>query len=121
MRKNKYAWDSPYIVIWLCFGILLAGGGLANVVMNLVGDRRGVIYGLLALSPLLIAIFLFVKYRKWAMRYLLKELKEHGVLIEKNTSDENMTNKKGEISWKRVMKHQDVQKYCGQMRIIWQS
>lgn len=33
------AWDSPYIVIWLCFGILLAGGGLANVVMNLVGDR----------------------------------------------------------------------------------
>lgn len=84
--KKSYLFGG--VVSFIGFGILLAGGGLANVVMNLVGDRQGVIYGLLALSPLLIAIFLFVKYRKWAMCYLLKELKEHGVLIEKNTSDE---------------------------------
>lgn len=76
------------VVSYLGFGILAAGIGLANTISVVIGDRHGVLYGLAIFAPIIIAIYLFAKYRKWAMQYIIKELSEQGKLIEKNTGEQ---------------------------------
>ena len=76
------------VVSYLGFGILAAGIGLANTISVVIGDRHGVLYGLAIFAPIIIAIYLFDKYRKWAMQHIIKELSEQGKLIEKNTGEQ---------------------------------
>ncbi len=76
------------VVSYLGFGILAAGIGLANTISVVIGDRHGVLYGLAIFAPIIIAIYLFAKYRKWAMQHIIKELSEQGKLIEKNTGEQ---------------------------------
>ncbi|WET90093.1 hypothetical protein P2T63_03455 [Ligilactobacillus murinus] len=75
------------VVSYLGFGILAAGIGLANTISVVIGDRHGVLYGLAIFAPIIIAIYLFAKYRKWVMQHIIKELGEQGKLIEKNTGE----------------------------------
>lgn len=76
------------VVSYLGFGILAAGIGLANTISVVIGDRHGVLYGLAIFAPIIIAIYLFAKYRKWVMQHIIKELGEQGKLIEKNTGEQ---------------------------------
>ena len=76
------------VVSYLGFGILAAGIGLANTISVVIGDRHGVLYGLAIFAPIIIAIYLFAKYRKWVMQHIIKELSEQGKLIEKNTGEQ---------------------------------
>lgn len=73
------------VVSYLGFGILANGIGLANTISVMIGDRHGVLYGLAIFAPIIIAIYLFAKYRKWIMQHIIKELSKQGKLIEKNT------------------------------------
>ncbi len=75
------------VVSYLGFGILAAGIGLTNTISSVIGNHHGVLYGLATLAPILIAIYLFAKYRKWVMQHIIKELSEQGKLIEKNTGE----------------------------------
>jgi len=76
------------VVSYLGFGILAAGIGLANTISVVIGDRHGVLYGLAIFAPIIIAIYLFAKYRKWVMQHIIKELSKQGNLIEKNTGEQ---------------------------------
>ena len=62
------------VVSYLGFGILANGIGLANTISVMIGDRHGVLYGLAIFAPIIIAIYLFAKYRKWTMQHIIKEL-----------------------------------------------
>lgn len=75
------------VVSYLGFGILAAGIGLTNTISSVIGNHHGVLYGLTTLAPIIIAIYLFAKYRKWVMQHIIKELSEQGKLIEKNTGE----------------------------------
>ncbi len=75
------------VVSYLGFGTLAAGIGLTNTISSVIGAHHGVLYGLATLAPILIAIYLFAKYRKWVMQHIIKELSEQGKLIEKNTGE----------------------------------
>ena len=75
------------VVSYLGFGILAAGIGLTNTISSVIGNHHGVLYGLATLAPIIIAIYLFAKYRKWVMQHIIKELSEQGKLIEKNTGE----------------------------------
>ena len=75
------------VVSYLGFGILAAGIGLTNTISSVIGAHHGVLYGLATLAPIIIAIYLFAKYRKWVMQHIIKELSEQGKLIEKNTGE----------------------------------
>ena len=75
------------VVSYLGFGTLAAGIGLTNTISSVIGAHHGVLYGLATLAPIIIAIYLFAKYRKWAMQHIIKELSEQGKLIEKNTGE----------------------------------
>ena len=75
------------VVSYLGFGTLAAGIGLTNTISSVIGAHHGVLYGLATLAPIIIAIYLFAKYRKWVMQHIIKELGEQGKLIEKNTGE----------------------------------
>lgn len=68
-------------IIWFMFsGLLSAGIGSMYIIMALVGDRRGVIYGIIGLMPPIVAIWLVTKYRKWIFKYIVWVLRRKGLL-----------------------------------------
>ncbi|MCI5942168.1 MAG: hypothetical protein MRZ40_06310 [Ligilactobacillus animalis] len=68
------------ITSFMTYGLLAAGIGAMNVVMDIVEDKEGIIYGLAGLVPLVIAIWLIAKYRKWMFKYIVWVLRRKGVL-----------------------------------------
>ena len=67
------------ITSFMTYGLLAAGIGAMNVVMDIVEDKEGIIYGLAGLVPLVIAIWLIAKYRKWMFKYIVWVLRRKGV------------------------------------------
>ena len=61
-------------------GLLSAGIGSMNIVMDIVEDKEGAIYGLAGLVPLVIAIWLIAKYSKWMFKYIVWVLRRKGLL-----------------------------------------
>ncbi len=53
------------ITSFMTYGLLAAGIGAMNIVMDIVEDKEGIIYGLAGLVPLVIAIWLIAKYSKY--------------------------------------------------------
>ena len=51
-----------------------------NIVMDIVEDKEGAIYGLAGLVPLVIAIWLIAKYSKWMFKYIVWVLRRKGLL-----------------------------------------
>lgn len=68
------------ITSFMTYGLLAAGIGAMNIVMDIVEDKEGIIYGLAGLVPLVIAIWLIAKYRKWMFKYIVWVLRRKGVL-----------------------------------------
>lgn len=66
------------VTLWL--GIMLLGIGMGNFVVELVGDRKGVIYALCIFAPPVMALWVIVKYRKWIFKYVLWVLRRKGLL-----------------------------------------
>ncbi|TGY52476.1 hypothetical protein E5340_10415 [Ligilactobacillus murinus] len=68
-------------ITWFMFsGLLSAGIGSMNIVMDIVEDKEGAIYGLAGLVPLVIAIWLIAKYSKWMFKYIVWVLRRKGLL-----------------------------------------
>ncbi len=65
---------------FLWFGLMLLGIGMGNVVVGIVGDRKGAIYALYMFMPAIIAIWLMIKYRKWIFKYIVWVLRRKGLL-----------------------------------------
>ncbi|NEG26884.1 hypothetical protein FEE14_12015, partial [Lactobacillus murinus] len=66
-------------ITWFMFsGLLSAGIGSMNIVMDIVEDKEGAIYGLAGLVPLVIAIWLIAKYSKWMFKYIVWVLRRKG-------------------------------------------
>ena len=68
------------ITSFMTYGLLAAGIGAMNVVMDIVEDKEGIIYGLAGLVPLVIAIWLITQYRKWMFKYIVWVLRRKGLL-----------------------------------------
>ena len=68
------------ITSFMTYGLLAAGIGAMNVVMDIVEDKEGIIYGLAGLVPLVIAIWLIAKYSKWMFKYIVWVLRRKGLL-----------------------------------------
>lgn len=64
----------------MTYGLLAAGIGAMNIVMDIVEDKEGIIYGLAGLVPLVIAIWLIAKYSKWMFKYIVWVLRRKGLL-----------------------------------------
>ena len=68
------------ITSFMTYGLLAAGIGAMNIVMDIVEDKEGIIYGLAGLVPLVIAIWLIAKYSKWMFKYIVWVLRRKGLL-----------------------------------------
>ncbi len=68
------------ITSFMTYGLLAAGIGAMNIVMDIVEDKEGAIYGLAGLVPLVIAIWLIAKYSKWMFKYIVWVLRRKGLL-----------------------------------------
>ena len=68
------------ITSFMTYGLLAAGIGAMNIVMDIVEDKEGIIYGLAGLVPLVIAIWLITQYRKWMFKYIVWVLRRKGLL-----------------------------------------
>ena len=68
-------------ITWFMFSGLLSGGiGGGYLVDELLGDRKGVIYALSMLLPIIVAIWLIAKYSKWMFKYIVWVLRRKGLL-----------------------------------------
>ena len=77
------------ITSFMTYGLLAAGIGAMNVVMDIVEDKEGIIYGLAGLVPLVIAIWLITQYRKWLFKYIVWVLRRKGLLQVVDNKKEN--------------------------------
>ena len=77
------------ITSFMTYGLLAAGIGAMNVVMDIVEDKEGIIYGLAGLVPLVIAIWLITQYRKWMFKYIVWVLRRKGLLQVVDNKKEN--------------------------------
>ena len=77
------------ITSFMTYGLLAAGIGAMNVVMDIVEDKEGIIYGLAGLVPLVIAIWLIAKYSKWMFKYIVWVLRRKGLLQVVDNKKEN--------------------------------
>jgi len=77
------------ITSFMTYGLLAAGIGSINIVMDIVEDKEGVIYGLAGLVPLVIAIWLIAKYSKWMFKYIIWVLRRKGLLQVVNDKEED--------------------------------
>ncbi len=77
------------ITSFMTYGLLVAGIGAMNVVMDIVEDKEGIIYGLAGLVPLVIAIWLITQYRKWMFKYIVWVLRRKGLLQVVDNKKEN--------------------------------
>ena len=68
------------ITSFMTYGLLAAGIGSINIVMDIVEDKEGAIYGLAGLVPLVVAIWLIAKYSKWMFKYIIWVLRRKGLL-----------------------------------------
>ena len=68
------------ITSFMTYGLLAAGIGSINIVMDIVEDKEGAIYGLAGLVPLVVAIWLIAKYSKWMFKYIVWVLRRKGLL-----------------------------------------
>lgn len=68
------------ITSFMTYGLLAAGIGAMNIVMDIVEDKEGIIYGLAGLVPLVIAIWLITQYRKWMFKYIVWVLRRKELL-----------------------------------------
>lgn len=76
------------ITSFMTYGLLAAGIGAMNIVMDIVEDKEGIIYGLAGLVPLVIAIWLIAKYSKWMFKYIVWVLRRKGLLQVVNDKEE---------------------------------
>ena len=68
------------ITTFMMYGLILAGIGTGNLVVNIVGDRKGAIYALYMFMPIIIAIWVMTKYSKWMFKYIVWVLRRKGLL-----------------------------------------
>ena len=84
VRGNDLEMGGSYLlsgITWFMFlGLLSAGIGTGNLVVEIVGDRQGAIYALYMFMPLAIAIWLIAKYSKWMFKYIVWVLRRKGLL-----------------------------------------
>ncbi len=59
---------------------MLGGIGMMGYVQALKGGKKGFFYGSLGLIPVVIAIWLMTKYRKWIFKYIVWVLRRKGLL-----------------------------------------
>mgnify|MGYP007016213397 CR=1 FL=1 len=76
------------ITSFMTYGLLAAGIGSINIVMDIVEDKEGAIYGLAGLVPLVVAIWLIAKYSKWMFKYIIWVLRRKGLLQVVNDKEE---------------------------------
>jgi hypothetical protein len=77
------------ITSFMTYGLLAAGIGSINIVMDIVEDKEGAIYGLAGLVPLVVAIWLIAKYSKWMFKYIIWVLRRKGLLQVVNDKEED--------------------------------
>ncbi len=77
------------ITSFMTYGLLAAGIGSINIVMDIVEDKEGAIYGLAGLVPLVVAIWLIAKYSKWMFKYIVWVLRRKGLLQVVNDKEED--------------------------------
>ena len=65
-------------ILWL--GIMLGGIGVGHIIMELIGDRKGLLIASTVLLPLIVAIWLITQYRKWMFKYIVWVLRRKGLL-----------------------------------------
>ena len=84
VRGNDLEMGGSYLlsgITWFMFlGLLSAGIGTGNLVVEIVGDRKGAIYALYMFMPFAIAIWLIAKYSKWMFKYIVWVLRRKGLL-----------------------------------------
>ncbi|MHB9952471.1 hypothetical protein [Ligilactobacillus murinus] len=84
VRDNDLEVGESYLlsgITWfMFFGLLSAGIGTGNLVVEIVGDRKGAIYALYMFMPFAIAIWLIAKYSKWMFKYIVWVLRRKGLL-----------------------------------------
>ena len=84
VRGNDLEMGGSYLlsgITWFMFSGLLSGGiGGGYLVDELLGDRKGVIYALSMLLPIIVAIWLIAKYSKWMFKYIVWVLRRKGLL-----------------------------------------
>ena len=84
VRGNDLEMGGSYLlsgITWVMFSGLLSGGiGGGYLVDELLGDRKGVIYALSMLLPIIVAIWLIAKYSKWMFKYIVWVLRRKGLL-----------------------------------------
>ena len=84
VRGNDLEMGGSYLlsgITWFMFSVLLSGGiGGGYLVDELLGDRKGVIYALSMLLPIIVAIWLIAKYSKWMFKYIVWVLRRKGLL-----------------------------------------
>ena len=85
--SGSYLLNGMSIFLWL--GLMLIGIGMGNVVVGIVGDRKGPIYAVYMFTPIVIAIWLMTKYRKWIFKYIVWVLRRKGLLqvVEEKDSE----------------------------------
>ena len=77
------------ITSFMTYGLLAAGIGSINIVIDIVEDKEGAIYGLAGLVPLVVAIWLIAKYSKWMFKYIIWVLRRKGLLQVVNDKEED--------------------------------
>ncbi len=84
VRGNDLEVGGSYLlsgITWFMFsGLLSCGIGMAGYVQALKGPKTGFFYGSLALIPVVIAIWLIAKYRKWMFKYIVWVLRRKRLL-----------------------------------------
>ncbi len=84
VRGNDLEAGGSYLlsgITWFMFSGLLSGGiGGGYLVDELLGNRKGIIYALSMLLPIIIAIWLIAKYSKWMFKHIVWMLHRKGLL-----------------------------------------
>ena len=76
--SGSYLLSGATTFLWI--GLMLGGIGMMGYVQALKGGKTGFFYGSLALVPVVIAIWLMTKYRKWIFKYITWVLRRKGLL-----------------------------------------